>query len=254
MKKYWMTTIVVMFALAPMAYGAISDAFEAGYEMNGTPGVAPAYVATDWTAGATAVAQTTWTGTSLVMKGGDASWGANYKHATNPLRPAGVHGWQPTDWGLEYKMRLTNANVLWFNGHYLPLGDQMDAGAWLAPLYGTLWTSAGTAGGSVYTNLTVPANHDWTVFHTYTLTGNNNGDGTTTFNFYVDDIPQVNVTVDNRNSSAGGLSGTLMGSYDGTIGDDIEYDWVRWSTLVPEPVTLSMLALGGLAFLARRRR
>ena len=111
MKKYLITTAVVMFALAPVAYGAISDYFEGGWDLDGTPGAMPAEEATDWTVGATAAANSTWTGTSLIMTG-DPGWGAYYSvTAGSPLHPV-PHGEEYADWGVEYRFRLRASNKM----------------------------------------------------------------------------------------------------------------------------------------------
>jgi hypothetical protein len=107
-----------------------------------------------------------------------------------------------------------------------------------------------SGGGRLYSPaIGVNESHIWRVTRT---------DGTTSgglFTLYMDDNTTAVDTLDNFTPNA--ASGDL--DFGNGLPTDYDLDYIRWNTTgayepVPEPVTLALLGLGGLAVLLRRRR
>jgi len=245
---------IVLLAFAPMAMAVVtydSSTWESGYEMNGTPGVAPAYVAAEWTETTTGVAaaNSVWSGTSLALGDGAASaWTAGWKISSgSPLIGA-------TDWGIEWRIKLNGTpshyQQIRGNGPEITIPSGTNAVQLI-----TDYSSPNAAPHYTQINILPPVGHDSSVYHNYTIIGHGNGDGTHDIEVLVDNVTLYSQTslLDRIDSSMF----TLAFNYGsgGTGSNSAEFDHIRWTrqNVIPEPASLALLGLGGLMMLRRRR-
>ena len=225
--------VAVVMGLVPAVWATTfppltSSIWEGGWELNGLSTHPPEWTPESGT-------NPTFTATSIILEA-DRSFTAGYDLGPSPTRTPD----DATSWGIEYRVRASTNEVDPQTGlNQLIQGNWYNPGAQYAPnsgnpgpgFFGTIWF------GDQEPSMPLPAGHDFTAYHTYTMLGKI--DGGVEVKWYVDgvELALVNPAVQGGNGSVGGSTATQIRPV-GAPGTSMEIDYIRWTRgddLTPGP-------------------